>query len=580
MLKLLSFGQVRAHHIFALHVFTRVAGMLMIMSTLFNSNAFAQKALSMLNVPAVIVTPPNVGQAVGQVHLPDGNKLDVKNSKTAGLQEAIQYASDYGWDLFVLSTMSSTTPAVYPLNAPLKFPSLQGKVIRFENVILDFSSKVTKAAMEFDSTMMVDLRLLGELRAPYAETGILFLPRSPVPLDGPLLGISGSVDSRFRVEKITSRKYGFRYDNSKANHVNNVYYIGATPATVRPYLNESVLYQSVIESTRETELHGSMKPLWFNPLDPENAVIVIPPEGPIGNPSQVYTPEGSLLDITGSETCGLQEAVNYAAGKKLNLIIYGRGLQNKFIQVVDGKVTYPNNGFYQINKGVKFPSTTQQQVVIFNATLNYAPTKEAAMAFYDVEGMNFELAGQIVSPQSPSAMEFISNNEKGMKLNQFRVGHLNGSKKQTSNVVFSTASKGEIKGNQFVFHELLSAQMNIWIKSNQSFADNGIRAIHAHEFHTTGVQIGDPSTDSKKTTGNYFELFLNSDNVNPAIGVDVGGYKNKVFMSQVSPDVKIGLRVQAKARDNQIIYSDLAAQQKPILDDSLGRNQIIKGAKP
>src|SRR3989344_1950395 len=125
------------------------------------------------NGAGVFVFPPTSSTSgIGTVLLPDGTNLDVSSSQTAGIQEAIDYARDYGWDIFIYGRGSYSTHGVYHLNRGLRFDALQGKTIRIVDATLDFGNLSNVAAITFDSTMMVDFRMTGSLLATSAPQAV------------------------------------------------------------------------------------------------------------------------------------------------------------------------------------------------------------------------------------------------------------------------------------------------------------------------------------------------------------------------------------------------------------------------
>ena len=74
-------------------------------------------------------------------------------------------------------------------------------------------------------------------------------------------------------------------------------------------------------------------PIPFDLLSTAGRVTVLPPVGEIHIPgpntiAKVYTPDGKLLNTTGTTTSGLQEAFNYAAAHNLDVLVFGRGVRN------------------------------------------------------------------------------------------------------------------------------------------------------------------------------------------------------------------------------------------------------------
>ena len=242
---------------------------------------------------AIVVTPQSVT-------LPDSTTLDTTGSLTQGLQEAFDYSAAQGWDLFVL-------PGTYTLDAHLDIEELQLRTFRMEDVTLNFTSNVTDYGIRFDSTMMVDWYWQGgALNAPSATHGVLFQPRTPHPLDGMLYGTIGIVDSRFQFGvDITAGIFRATMNTQQASIVASTFHFQNVPSgSVNGGVHESVLF---------TEGRTD-DPIPFDLFSPDGRVTVIPAPTDIsaGDPATVYKPDGTTLDVTGTQTTGLQEAFDYA----------------------------------------------------------------------------------------------------------------------------------------------------------------------------------------------------------------------------------------------------------------------------
>lgn len=186
--------------------------------------------------PVVAVLPPDgpIGTP-GTVLLPDGTVLDTTGTITAGIQEAIDEAAAGGWDLVVYGRglqydeitwpgPNYPTDGFFNLSTGLVFPPMQGKTIKMWNVTLNFDPNVTGAALEFDSTMIVDFELTGQIVAVSAAHGVSFRPQSPHPLDGPLWGTSGVVDSRFRFGHVLAKDACISFDSSGGGITRNSFF--------------------------------------------------------------------------------------------------------------------------------------------------------------------------------------------------------------------------------------------------------------------------------------------------------------------------------------------------------------------
>lgn len=148
---------------------------------------------------------------------PDGSTLDVSSTtNTAGVQELIDEAVSGGYDMHITGGEESSTGGgiVYNINQSVVFPAMQGKRITSGAVTLNINSNVgANPGIVFDSTMLVDVDINGQV--VYWGTGdaILFRPVNPVPVDNMVT----IVDSRFRI--LATVQLGNTTNNAAVNLV-------------------------------------------------------------------------------------------------------------------------------------------------------------------------------------------------------------------------------------------------------------------------------------------------------------------------------------------------------------------------
>ncbi len=131
------------------------------------------------------------------VRAPDGSLINTNGSTCDGLPEAVTYAQKNGYNLHVDG--GQLTDKGRPSNHTeiichntLWLPPLQHASIVFESVTLAFPPGIgNNPGLVFDSAMLLDFKMSGQIA--YAGTGraVYFFPRSPVPLDN----VPGMVDS-------------------------------------------------------------------------------------------------------------------------------------------------------------------------------------------------------------------------------------------------------------------------------------------------------------------------------------------------------------------------------------------------
>ena len=136
----------------------------------------------------------------GKYVLPDGEVVEVKESKTSGLQEAIDRAVADNYDLYVAG--GDYKHRVYHCTRSVVFPPLQGKVIKFGAATLNFDGfdDPTQPGLVFDSCMNVTFECNAQIVYHLNGTALKFQPRKLLPVDdfvGPTM-----VASRFHFAAI------------------------------------------------------------------------------------------------------------------------------------------------------------------------------------------------------------------------------------------------------------------------------------------------------------------------------------------------------------------------------------------
>ncbi len=160
----------------------------------------------------VLVYPPKFGE--GHVRIenpkvlsPDGSFVDISRSKTDGLQEAIDYATDHNYNLHIFGGGDDTgrctegcSAVVYHLSEPLIFPPMQGVKISSDPITFNIHLKDnSQNGMFFDSCMMCDISFPGAQVVYHGGAhAIEFNPTNPVPMDK----VRGIIDSKFFIPTI------------------------------------------------------------------------------------------------------------------------------------------------------------------------------------------------------------------------------------------------------------------------------------------------------------------------------------------------------------------------------------------
>ena len=532
----------------------------------------------------VFVFPPaSSASGPGKVLLPDGTNMDVSASQTAGLQEAIDYSRDYGWDLFIYGRGAYSEHGIYHLSKGLRFNALQGKTVRIVDATFDFGNLSSEPALTFDSTMMVDFRMTGAILAPSASPALLFKPVTPHPLDGTLFGTKGVVASRFHFDTIKANQLGVFFDTSAADVNNNSFYFGNITVAgggVKISQTGGRFSQNIRDQEDIAKAGMPNNPDSLDYFRPKG-VVVLPPQGSIGSVATVLTPGGATLDTSGTKTSGVQEAINYAVSNNLDLVVYGRGLQVKNISFSNGQANYPNNGFYQMLQGLVFPAMNNKTIRIYNVTFNYGVSGiDSAITFNGANSVDFELTGQVVSIASGTGIRFYPGSSQPITNSRFRIGSVGPG--ENIGILFDL-SAGSISNNKFFITEVLKDNYNLLVAipaANSLFSQNYVRVLTAHQINSIGLQIGQNSANAANISNNQFVAFLDPDNGNPDVGVQVWGKNNQVLASvRASFGVRTGrgISLEPSSSGNNITYSELLAST-PVFQSVAGANTYLQNS--
>lgn len=137
------------------------------------------------------------------VEKPDGSFLSTTGTTTSGLQEAINYACNNGLALFVVGegvrNATGTQPVYIECTTGIVMPPVQHMMFHLLNVTVNLTPAVTGTGWLFNSFMMLDFVLTGQI--VYAGTGaaVRFDPTTHVPLD---TWVTACTDSRIRITQI------------------------------------------------------------------------------------------------------------------------------------------------------------------------------------------------------------------------------------------------------------------------------------------------------------------------------------------------------------------------------------------
>lgn len=503
------------------------------------------------------------------VTLPDGTLLDISTSQTQGLQEAFNYSAAEGWDVFVL-------PGTYTLHAHLDVEELQGRAFRLEDVTLNFDASVTDYGIRFDSTMITDWYWLGgALNAPGATQGVLFEPRTPHPLDGEVYGTVGAVDSRF---DFGVDIFAANYDvtmRTTSGPVNDAlfHFKDNSRSTVR-YVGGGFSPTNLFAEARTDD------PIPFDLFSTAGRVTVLPPVGEIHIPgpstiAKVYTPDGKLLNTTGTTTSGLQEAFNYATAHNLDVLVFGRGVRNA--------APHSQFGYYSVNNPLTIGPLQDRIYEIYSVTFNYTRSTLSALTLTDLVNSRFELTGQVVAVLTNAPNVLIKPTSTGIINSDIRIQHVVGKKEAPVTNVVVDPSVRTIENNQFHLHEMNAAYFGITVANPSAatfFRNNFIRSQHTHAYGHIGVQLGQSEANSSNIYGNRLQIRTSTDGVGGGgaeAAVQVWGDDNEINLLAFGSGLNFGIKFEPGSDGNSLYYTSLQAAT-PIAD--YGTNNLKVSGPP
>jgi len=491
------------------------------------------------------------------VTLPDGRLMDISGSQTQGIQEAFNLSANEGWDVFVL-------PGSYTLNAPLDIEEIQLRTFRIEDATFNFTSNVTDFGIRFDSTMLTNWYWKGgAINAPNATHGVLFQPRTPHPLDGVKFGTKGVVDSRFHfnvdifagVNKVTMNStqatindIGFQFKNVTKNQIN--------------YVGNGFANYNIFEAPRTDD------PIPFDLFSTAGRVTVVPPLTDIsaGQPAKVYLPDGSLLNVVGTQTFGLQEAFAYAGANDLDLVVFGRGVRNS--------APFTNLGLYNLNAPLNVSDLVGRTYRIYGVTFNNPVNGGDLLRVGDLVNADLEITGQLVGVTSDNVL-VVRPDGAGVQNSVVFVQATVGSNGVNRTGVTLDSSAANIQNSTFIIHEVNGGYFGIQVKNpseSTQFSGNLIRSLHTHATGSVGVQMGQLGTNSNRITSNTVEVRTFTDGVAAYAGLQVYADFNTFNFYALSGPLQFGARFEASSNNNVAFIGTLVGST-PLVN--LGASNIF-----
>ena len=173
------------------------------------------------------------GDGTFTIFTPDGSTVSTSGTTTEGLQEAINYANNNGFDFYcagggIEADGTATDVGVITCTTTLNIPACQLRSMVFKCITLDFTTAVgSNPGLKFNSFMMLDFDFAGQVAYHGTGNAVEFDPVSNVPLDA----MQGCVDSRIKIDTIAYIEGGTgAYPNSACVKFSRT---SGAPATLR-----------------------------------------------------------------------------------------------------------------------------------------------------------------------------------------------------------------------------------------------------------------------------------------------------------------------------------------------------------
>src|SRR6478672_3066815 len=347
--------------------------------------------------------------------------------------------------------------------------------------------------IRFDSTMLTNWYWKGgAINAPSATSGVLYQPRTPHPLDGIKFGTIGVVDSYFQFNvDITAGTYKVTMNTQQATINDLTFYFKDVTRNQINYVGGGFAAYNIFEDARTDD------PIPFDLFSTAGRVTVVPPLSDIsaGLPGTIFLPDGSRLDVFGTQTFGLQEAFNYAAAHNLDVLVFGRGVRNVS--------PFSGLGLYNLSAPLVVGDLVDRLYRIYGVTFNYTVGGDT-LQLGDITNSTFEFTGKVVSTVATNAV-LIRPNGPGVSGSSIRIQATVGGTGTADTLVRLDPSLASIQNNLLYFHEVNTGGYGIKIvnpSTSTLFANNLVRTLHTHAISGVGVQLGQNATNADRINNN------------------------------------------------------------------------------
>jgi hypothetical protein len=303
----------------------------------------------------------------------------------------------------------------------------------------------------------------------------------------------------------------------------------------------------------------------------DNLLSVVAVFPPLDGSARVRKPDGFFLNVAGSTTCGIQEAIDFAALNGCDLFISG-GVETG----VGGPVIYTCSSPIYLPPLQGFTLETGSITIYFTPEvgtshgLNIDSCMLVNLSFRgqiyyegDGFGVSFRATGRL--PLDPETVITDSS---------FRFGAvaLKAGRREGGGVCFHTDTGGTVN-NTFEFDEINGGGVGVLVGSpgdQKAFARNRFTCMHVHNQWDTCIRAGAGSTEN--IFGNFWTADVTPEN--GKMGIDTYGRNDIWFLNvnDVLGEPEYAIILEESARQNQIHIGYMAGR---VDDRARVRNNML-----
>ena len=345
--------------------------------------------------------------------------------------------------------------------------------------------------------------------------------------------------------------------NSQQATINDMlfYFANVVPGQIN-YIGSGFASYNVFEPPRTDD------PIPFDLFNTAGRVTVIPPETDIsaGLPGTVFLPDGSMLDINGTQTFGLQEAFDYSAGHDLDVVVFGRGIRNT--------APFTNLGLYNAFQPLAVGDLTGRSYRIYGVTIGN-PNPGDLLVLGDLVDSSFEVTGQVVGPAADNVI-VVRPDATGVQNSWMRIQAAVGNNAESNTAVRIDPSMASIQESLFQVHEVNMGYFGIKImnpSASTQFSNNYLRTLHTHAAAHIGVQVGESESNAARIHSNTIAVRTSTDSTRGEAALQIWGDFNTLdlFAFNSGPGLRFGAKFEPGSNNNTLFYGTIQAGT-PIVD--------------